>query len=97
MAGEPGCLPRFGFDEARVMDDCQALYKITKVLPHSPAQKSGLRVGDIIEAIDSVPVETWNNEDLVEIYEKPTSVPIKVSRNGETLRRSIRAEVMCTQ
>jgi|GEM_PF-3696027 len=95
MAGDPGCLPRFGFDETRVVEGSKEFFKITKVPLHSPAQKAGLRVGDILEAIDSIPYSNWHLKEPTDAYEKRVAVPIKFSRNGETKRSMIRAEVMC--
>ena len=97
MAGDPGCVPRFGFDDVHVVNGSGEFFKVTKVLPHSPAQKVGLRIGDIIEAIDSIPYNgEWQSKEPTETYEKKVVVPIKFNRNGKTIRSTIQAALMCS-
>jgi hypothetical protein len=96
MAGEPGCIPRFGYDERVVVEDGREIFKVTKVPVGSPAQKAGLHVGDIMDAIDSVPyTREWQTKPPKDVYEKRVSVPIKFTRNGETIRSQIQAKIMC--
>jgi len=96
MAGAPGCGPRFGFDDRFVVNGKDEFYKVTRVPKGSPGQKAGLKEGDVIEAVDSVPFVEWSaNSDSSEAYTKLIPVPIKYSRNGKTHRGTIQARVLC--
>ena len=86
MKGDPYCLPRFGYE----LDEDREVIK--EILPDSPAKKSGLRVGDEIIAIDSVPA---NFETSPEVYENFITVPVKIRRNGKIVRTSIKPAVIC--
>jgi hypothetical protein len=96
MAGPPGCSPRFGFDDRYIVNGKNEFYKVTRVPKGSPGQKAGLKEGDVIEAVDSVPFVEWSaGSDSSEAYTKMIPVPIKYTRNGKTIRGTIQARVMC--
>ena len=54
--------------------------------PNSPAAKAGLKVGDVITAVNGNPVEDVNAFRLqVAGFAPGTTVHLKVDRNGQTL------------
>jgi len=95
MKGDPGCIPRFGFETVKKADGGNHYYEIDEIIPKSAAQKIDLRVGDRIEAIDSLPYGEWERKDTAEAYEKRFKLPVKIVRKGEVLRKTIQAEIMC--
>jgi C-terminal processing protease CtpA/Prc len=95
MAGDPGCVPRFGFEDEPVKVDGQDYMRITKILPNSAAKAAGLREGDLLVAIDSQAVHAFEELMPKSAYEKLEKVPVKYVRNGETLRTQIQAKIMC--
>ena len=59
---------------------------IAQVEPSSPAEKAGLKVGDVITAINGNPVEDVNQFRLeVAGFAPGTTVHLKVARSGQTL------------
>jgi serine protease Do len=59
---------------------------IAQVSPDSPASKAGLKVGDVITAINSNPVDDVNNFRLaVAGFAADTTVHLKIFRDGKTL------------
>jgi hypothetical protein len=94
MAGKPGCMPRLGFESTVFWDGQKWTYKIVEVLASGPAAKAGLRVGDILEAIDSKPYDDFRAYES-DIYEKRARVPLRLLRNGQVVRTQIQAEIMC--
>tara|TARA_B100001248_G_C27397154_1_gene466396 strand:- start:103 stop:984 length:882 start_codon:yes stop_codon:yes gene_type:complete len=86
MKGDPACIPRFGYET----DDSNI--KIISILPNSPAEKAGLKVGDELIAIDSSPAAERVKD---KIYEELLSVPVKYKRNGKIKRTSFRPQIMC--
>lgn len=90
MAGDPGCLPRFGFD----FDE--ETTTVNHIQPNSPAEAIGMKVGDVILAIDSQPYSDYNKRpDLEEQYSKGIEVPIKFRRKDQILRKNIKSKIMC--
>ncbi len=87
MKGDPGCILRFGFEEHKA--------KVTSVLKNSPAEKAGIKIGDLVESIDSVPHSLSTIEKLEGAYAQNLKVPIKLMRNGKTIRSQIAADVVC--
>ena len=79
MKGPPGCTPRFGFETTTVTEDARQRYQIAKVAPKSPAARAGVRVGDVLEAIDSLDYETFSVGDR-EVYESRITVPDAVKK-----------------
>lgn len=60
---------------------------ITRVLPSSPAERSELRIGDIIVEFNGQPVhDSTSLPPLVGKSELNTRVPLKIMRNGEILK-----------
>ena len=58
---------------------------VSEVTPGGPADQAGLRTGDIITAIDGVPVSTTDQLlDNLEYYVAGETIDFSVSRQGET-------------
>ena len=60
-------------------------YKVTKVVPSSPAEKAGLQVGDVLYALNGVKLRDENKEELAKVRKewKPgQSVTYSVRRAG---------------
>jgi len=59
---------------------------VSKVEPGSPAEKAGLKVGDIISRIDGKAVESsWAVSARVREYEEGQQAPLEVWRNGKVM------------
>jgi membrane-associated protease RseP (regulator of RpoE activity) len=60
---------------------------VRDVIPRSPADAAGLRIGDVVTTLDGRPVENARQLD-VGLYRKPvgSGVVIEVVRGGDTLR-----------
>jgi serine protease Do len=59
---------------------------IAQVEPKSPAQSAGLKVGDVITAVNGTPVEDVNSFRLqVAGFAPGTTLHLKVERNGQTM------------
>lgn len=60
-------------------------YRVTKVIPSSPAETAGLQVGDVLFALNGVPLRDENKEALAKVRKewKPgQSVTYSVKRAG---------------
>jgi carboxyl-terminal processing protease len=60
---------------------------IAGVLPTTPADKAGLKAGDVITAVDGQSTKGWTADDAVKHIrgKANTQVQVQVSRNGQTL------------
>ena len=59
---------------------------VAQVTPNSPAEKAGMKVGDVITAINGNPVEDVNSFRLaVAGFAPGTTVHLKVARNGQNV------------
>lgn len=60
---------------------------ITKVFKNSPAEKAGIKAGDILTGVDGIAITDENASDLVEMItgEKGTTVSITVQRGADSL------------
>lgn len=66
---------------------------IESVVPESPADKAGLRVGDVVTSFDGRPVDSFNRLRNAIAFSTPgQQVPIEVLRDGS--RRTIKAEIV---
>lgn len=97
QAGPPGCTPRFGFEVETFSIENVPYKRVIEVLPKSPAQKAGIRVGDVILAIDSIPYADFSrdSEKSDKVYDLKVAVPIKFLRKTQEMRSHIKPKVMC--
>jgi carboxyl-terminal processing protease len=60
---------------------------VAGLLPGTPAEKAGIKVGDVIVAVDGQSTKGWTADDAVNHIrgQVNTQVKVDVSRNGETL------------
>jgi regulator of sigma E protease len=65
---------------------------VGKITQNSPAEKSGLKLGDRITAMNGNPVETWNDIDTFLEKNRDNTVLLKVSRGGELIDLSVKPE-----
>jgi hypothetical protein len=57
---------------------------VSKVEPGSPAEKAGLKVGDIISAVDGKAIRSsWDVGARVRDYEEGQQAPLEIWRNGK--------------
>jgi len=69
---------------------------IAGVLPSTPAEKAGMKAGDVITAVDGQSTKGWTADDAVNHIrgKANTQVKVQVSRNGQTLNFTLtRAEI----
>ena len=88
ITADPGCVPRFGFngDEHG---------RVNAVVPKSPAERAGVRVGDVIEAVDSRAPSFDRPLVADDVYYNRVAVPLRLNRQGVIVRTQIRAEIVC--
>jgi serine protease Do len=67
--------------------------EISVIVPNGPADKAGVKVGDIVVEFNGRPVKDSNSlVDLVVHTAAGTTVPIKVVRDGKTLSLNVKVE-----
>jgi membrane-associated protease RseP (regulator of RpoE activity) len=73
---------------------------ISKVEPGSPAEKAGVRVGDILTAVDGKEIKSsWDVQWKIRAQEEGQPVPVEIWRNGKvqtlsaTIEKRERSEV----
>jgi len=71
------------------------IYSIYDVKPKSPAAKAGLRVGDVILAIDSRNYSESDKLITPEVYESRLTVPVMLVRDGQSVRSNIAPQLDC--
>ena len=67
---------------------------IVSILPGTPAEKAGLKVGDVITAVDGQSTKGWTADDAVNHIRGTanTQVQVQVSRNSQTLSFTLTRE-----
>lgn len=66
---------------------------VSEVTPGTPADKAGIKSGDVVTQFDNKPVDDENNLKLMVAETAPgKSVPIQVDRNGQTLNLNVTLE-----
>lgn len=91
----PGCVLRFGYELKQTIVGKKLQDLVDRVAPGSPAAKAGIKKGDRIIAIDSIPVSELTNQESEDIYLQKKRVPIKYERQGKIQRGDIQAQIMC--
>jgi carboxyl-terminal processing protease len=67
---------------------------IVSVMPGTPAEKAGIKAGDVVTAVDGQSTKGWTADDAVNRIrgKAGTTVKLQVSRNGQTLTFDITRE-----
>ncbi|OUL36887.1 peptidase S1 [Nostoc sp. T09] len=66
---------------------------IARVVPRSPADRAGLRAGDVIQRINNQSVTTADEiQQILQNSGIGSNLPIEVQRNGQTLQLTVRPE-----
>jgi Do/DeqQ family serine protease len=80
----------------RVQEDRGVL--IFQVFPNSPAARAGLKVGDVIQKIDSRPIDKADQvQQAVEASSVGGNLQVEVRRNGQSLTVAVRPAALPTQ
>jgi carboxyl-terminal processing protease len=60
---------------------------LVSILPATPAEKAGLRAGDVVTAVDGQSTKGWTADDAVNHIrgKAGTSIKLQINRNGQTL------------
>src|SRR5256714_7675239 len=60
---------------------------LVSIMPGTPAEKAGLKAGDVVTAVDGQSTKGWTADDAVSHIrgKAGTTVKLQVSRNGQTL------------
>jgi hypothetical protein len=61
------------------------VFRVREILDPSPATDAGIRVDDVITAIDQTPARALTLSGLYELFEKPTSYTLTIRRGDQTL------------
>ena len=62
------------------------VFRVTELLEDSPATDAGIRVGDVITAIDGTAASAMTLSDIRELFQKPVSYLLSLRRGNESLR-----------
>jgi serine protease Do len=63
---------------------------VADVKPNSPADKAGIKSGDVVVQFDSKPIEDYNTLKLMVAESTPgKSVPVQIDRDGQTLNLNV--------
>jgi carboxyl-terminal processing protease len=67
---------------------------IASILPKTPAEKAGMKAGDVITAVDGQSTKTWTADDAVNHIrgKAGTQLRVEVTRNGQTLNFTLTRE-----
>jgi carboxyl-terminal processing protease len=67
---------------------------IVSVMPGTPAEKAGIKAGDVVTSVDGQSTKGWTADDAVNRIrgKAGTTVKLQVSRNGQTLTFDITRE-----
>jgi serine protease Do len=66
---------------------------VSEVTPNGPADKAGIKSGDVVTQFDNKPVDDENSLKLMVAESAPgKSVPIQIDRNGQTLNLNVTLE-----
>ena len=64
-------------------------FTIDQVLTDSPAEHSGMKVGDAIETVNQLPASQLTVDDLDKLFRKPGSLSLTISRNGKKIKKKL--------
>src|ERR1700758_2068309 len=63
---------------------------VADVKPNSPADKAGIKSGDVVVQFDNKPIEDYNTLKLMVAESAPgKSVPVQIDRDGQTLNLNV--------
>jgi serine protease Do len=66
---------------------------VADVTPGSPADKAGIKSGDVVVQFDNKPIDDYNILKLMVAESTPgKSVPVQIDRNGQTLNLNVTLE-----
>jgi carboxyl-terminal processing protease len=77
-----------------ILEDDAYPFRITKIIPGSPAEVAGIRVGDSIVAVDGEPTSKRSQNDVIRQLRGPISstVAVSIARPGLAENRSYRLQ-----
>ncbi|MEM8779714.1 MAG: HhoA/HhoB/HtrA family serine endopeptidase [Cyanobacteria bacterium P01_G01_bin.49] len=68
---------------------------IVKVMPNSPAERSGLKAGDILQSVNRKAIKTPSQvQKAVENVSVDTTLPLTVERNGKSLDLNVQVGIL---
>ncbi len=69
-------------------------YEISRIQPGSPAEKAGLKIGDEIISIDSIPVTSYTLSDLYSLLRQQEGhiLSFTINRKGQKLTANVKLE-----
>jgi serine protease Do len=68
---------------------------VADVTPNSPADKAGIKDGDVVVEFDNKPIDDENSLKLMVAESSPgKSVPVQIDRNGQTLNLNVTLEAL---
>ena len=66
---------------------------VADVTPNSPAEKAGIKSGDVVVQFDNKPIEDENSLKLMVAESAPgKSVPVQIDRDGQTMNLNVTLE-----
>ncbi len=77
-----------------ILEDDAAPFRITKIIPGSPADVAGIRVGDLVVAVDGAPTASRSQNDVIRQLRGPilSTVAVSIARPGLAESRSFRLQ-----
>ncbi len=75
-------------------DHKKSMLLISEIYDHSPAEKAGLKIGDIITKVNNISVTSQNIREVRDFFkgEAGSSVSIEINRGGKIQKRTLKRE-----